>query len=147
MDAVVLCGIQGSGKTTFYRERFFRTHLRISLDVLSTRPREQSIVRACIEVGQPFVVDNTNPTRVDRRRYLEPATDGGFAVRAFFFELSPRDAIGRSLARPEDERVPPWAIYRTFRKLEVPSLAEGFASVVRVTPGPDGTFVIEPVGC
>jgi hypothetical protein len=31
MEAVILVGIQAAGKSTFYRERFFQTHLRISL--------------------------------------------------------------------------------------------------------------------
>ena len=39
MEAVVFTGIQASGKSTFYRERFFHTHLRISLDLLKTRGR------------------------------------------------------------------------------------------------------------
>jgi predicted kinase len=29
MEAVLFIGIQASGKTTFYRERFFDTHVRI----------------------------------------------------------------------------------------------------------------------
>src|SRR4051812_8782542 len=37
MEAVILIGIQGSGKSTFYRERFFDTHVRVSLDLLKTR--------------------------------------------------------------------------------------------------------------
>jgi predicted kinase len=28
MEAVILCGIQGTGKSTFCRERFFDTHRR-----------------------------------------------------------------------------------------------------------------------
>ena len=41
MEAVILIGIQGSGKSTFYRERFFDTHVRINLDMLKTRQREK----------------------------------------------------------------------------------------------------------
>jgi predicted kinase len=40
MEAVVFIGIQASGKTTFYQQRFFATHVRISLDLLRTRERE-----------------------------------------------------------------------------------------------------------
>jgi hypothetical protein len=31
MEAVILIGIQGSGESTFCRERFFNTHVRISI--------------------------------------------------------------------------------------------------------------------
>jgi hypothetical protein len=59
MQALIFTGIQTSGKTTFYRERFFETHIRISLDMLRTRNREQILLQACLEARQPFVKDNT----------------------------------------------------------------------------------------
>jgi predicted kinase len=34
--SLLFIGIRGSGKTTFFRERFFETHVRISLDLLRT---------------------------------------------------------------------------------------------------------------
>ena len=40
MEAVIVCGIQGAGKTAFVRERFFETHVRISRDLLRTAHRE-----------------------------------------------------------------------------------------------------------
>jgi hypothetical protein len=55
MEAVILIGIQGSGKSTFYRKRFFDTHMRISLDLLRTRHREKLLLRACLEGTQSFV--------------------------------------------------------------------------------------------
>jgi predicted kinase len=36
MEAVLLVGIQGAGKSTFYQQRFFDTHVRINLDMLKT---------------------------------------------------------------------------------------------------------------
>lgn len=42
MEAVILCGIQASGKSAFYSERFFHTHVRINLDMLRTRRREST---------------------------------------------------------------------------------------------------------
>lgn len=62
MEAIIFIGIQGAGKSTFYRHHFFNTHIRINLDMLKTRHREQIFLQACLEAKQPFVVDNTNPT-------------------------------------------------------------------------------------
>jgi predicted kinase len=42
MEAVIFVGIQASGKSTFYCQRFFATHMRISLDMLRTRRRERA---------------------------------------------------------------------------------------------------------
>lgn len=49
MEAVVFCGIQGSGKTTFFLERFADTHVRVSLDALGGRAAEWALVRAWLE--------------------------------------------------------------------------------------------------
>ncbi|HWM11053.1 MAG TPA: hypothetical protein VNO82_16980, partial [Solirubrobacteraceae bacterium] len=80
MEAIVLCGVQGSGKTTLYRDRFLATHEHVSLDVLRSRAREAALVAECLEQCRPFVVDNTNPTPAERARYVEPARAAGFKV-------------------------------------------------------------------
>lgn len=36
MEAVVFVGIQGSGKSSFYQERFCRTHVRLDLVTLTS---------------------------------------------------------------------------------------------------------------
>ena len=66
-------GLQATGKTTFYKERFLNTHMRISLDMLRTRYREAQFLKACIVAKQPFVIDNTNITREQRQSYIEIA--------------------------------------------------------------------------
>ena len=76
MEAIILCGVQGSGKTTLYRDRFAATHEHVSLDVLGSRAREAALIAECLEEGRPFVVDNTNPTVADRARYVDAARDG-----------------------------------------------------------------------
>src|SRR5215213_6866317 len=81
MEAVILCGMQGSGKTTLYRDRFLETHVRISMDLTRTRAREAALVRACLESGQRFVVDNTNPSPADRRRCVSAAAVAGTGRR------------------------------------------------------------------
>jgi predicted kinase len=73
MEAVIFVGIQASGKSTFYLQRFFETHVRINLDMLRTRHREQVLIEACVAGKQSFVIDNTNATREQRARYIAPA--------------------------------------------------------------------------
>jgi hypothetical protein len=62
MEPVILIGIQGSGNSAFYKERFIDTHIRINPDMLKTRNREKIIFLACLETKQPGVIDNTSPT-------------------------------------------------------------------------------------
>ena len=73
MEAVLFMGIQGAGKSSYFRERFFSTHLRISMDLMKTRHREGRFLELCLESGMRFVVDNTNTTREERSRYILPA--------------------------------------------------------------------------
>jgi hypothetical protein len=48
MEAVIFIGLQAAGKSSFYLDRFFNTHIRINLDMLKTRHREQLIFQACL---------------------------------------------------------------------------------------------------
>ena len=138
MEAVVFCGIQASGKTTFYRERLLATHVRISLDLLRTRHRERAFLAACIETRQPFAVDNTNPTAIERRVYLEPALAAGFRATAYFFDVRPREAIDRNERRGRRERIPIPGLLGTYKRLEPPRPAERFTRVVCGRAGPRG---------
>ncbi len=106
MEAVVFVGLQASGKSTFYGERFFRTHVRINLDMLRTRNRERQLLEACLRTGQPFVVDNTNPTRADRLVYLEAAKTADFRVVGYYFQSSIEACKTRNAQRVDGQRVP-----------------------------------------
>ena len=143
MEAVVFCGIQASGKTTFYRERLLATHVRISLDLLRTRHRERAFLAACIETRQPFAVDNTNPTAIERRVYLEPALAAGFRATAYFFDVRPREAIDRNERRGRRERIPIPGLLGTYKRLEPPRHAEGFTRVVRVRAAREGGWILD----
>ena len=142
MEAVIFVGVQGSGKTTFYRERFFDTHVRINLDMLKTRHREQLLLAACLAAKQPFVVDNTNPLPSDRARYIGVAREAGFRVLAYFFDTTLRDAIQRNNRRTGKQKIPVPAIAGAFRKLQVPTLEEGFDDVYSVKVAPEGGFIV-----
>jgi predicted kinase len=143
MEAVIFVGVQGSGKSTFYRELFFDTHVRINLDMLRTRHREQLLLAACLAGKQSFVIDNTNPLPSDRARYIGPAREAGFRVVAYFFETSLRDAIRRNNERAGKQRIPVPAIAGTMRKLQPPTTEEGFEAIFKVTISPEGGFVVD----
>jgi predicted kinase len=142
MEAVIFVGVQGSGKSTFYRERFFDTHVRINLDMLRTRHREQLLLAACLTGKQAFVIDNTNPLPSDRARYIGPAREAGFRVVAYFFETPLRDAIRRNNERAGKQKVPVPAIAGTIRKLQAPTMEDGYDAIYKVTISPEGGFVV-----
>ncbi len=143
MEAIIFVGIQASGKSTFYRERFFDTHLRINLDMLKTRYREQLILRACIEAKQPFVVDNTNPTVEERARYVELARSANFRIVGYYFRSKPKEALDRNNHRTGKARIPEKGILGTYKRLRAPTLDEGFDELYHVHIDERDCFVVE----
>jgi predicted kinase len=143
VEAVIFVGLQGAGKSTFYKDRFFDTHLRVNLDMLKTRHREQRFLTTCIETGQRFVVDNTNPTRAEREVYIRAAKDSGFRVVGYYFQSRVEECRRRNEQRPSGRQVPLRGLLGTAGRMELPSLEEGFDELhyVRIEEG--GTFMVE----
>ena len=123
---VILMGIQGSGKSTFYQRFLSKDYVRVNLDTLKTRHREQLLVEECLNSGKSYAVDNTNPTVDDRRRYIEPAKVAGYRVVGYFMESRLKECIARNELREGKARVPAKAIAATSNKLQMPSYEEGF---------------------
>jgi predicted kinase len=143
VEAVIFIGLQGAGKSTFYWERFFTTHLRINLDMFKTRHRERRFLQTCIETRQRFVVDNTNPTRTERQVYLEAARQAGFRVIGYYFQSQIEDCKRRNAQRPVEERVPVPGILGAAGRLQIPSREEGFDVLHYVRIDDNGRFVVE----
>ena len=122
---VIMMGLQGSGKSTFC-ERYFISdgYENISMDIHKTRKREGESLQRCIDGQLPCVIDNTNPTRTDRARYIVPGKNSGFRVVGYFMQSKLADCLERNEKRAR--QVPKKGILATFNKIEMPSLDEGF---------------------
>jgi len=106
----------GAGKSTFCRERYWDTHIRINYDMLRTRHRERLLFAACIEAKQSVVVDATNPTVEDRKRYIEPARAAKFRIVGIEFQVPVELAMERNASRSGKKLVPAKGIYATDAK-------------------------------
>ena len=145
MEAVILIGIQGAGKSTFCRQRFFDTHVRVNLDMLHTRNKEEILVRACVEAKQPFVVDNTNPTVEVRARYFRLAKPAGFRMIACYFEPDLAGCMERNRSRQGKSCVPEPAIANAAAKMQPPTFEEGFDEIYHVRVSNEQTFTVEEI--
>ena len=123
---VIMMGVQGSGKSTFYEKYLSKNHVRVNLDTLKTRNKEHLLIDECLSEGKNFAIDNTNPTRADRARYISLAQENGYYIIGYFMESKIKDCIARNALREGKARVPDCAIAATSNKLEIPSFEEGF---------------------
>jgi predicted kinase len=142
MEAILLIGIQGAGKSTFCACRLAGTHARINLDTLKTRKKEQLALEACVAGGESWVVDNTNLLVADRARYIPLARANGYRVKGFLFDCPLEDAQRRNDCRSGRACVPSHVITAAARRLEPPAWSEGFDELYTVTPA-DGDFILE----
>ena len=100
--------------------------------MLKTRHRENIIFEACLASKTKMVIDNTNPTREDRARYIQRAKDAGFEVISYYFETDLNSTLERNSYRTGKANIPEIGVRATFKKLEVPSLNEGFDEIFQV---------------
>ena len=122
---VILMGLQGSGKSTFFAREFAdKGFEHISLDMLKTRRKEAEVLQDCIDNNKDCVIDNTNPTKADRSRYIVPGKHSDFRVVGYFLQSKLADCLERNERR--ERKVPKKGILATFNKIEMPSLQEGF---------------------
>ena len=142
MKAIIFIGIQASGKTSFYKDRLEKDgYVHISMDILGNRNKEKQMVQDCIATGKDFVIDNTNPTREERRRYLDLLVGSGYEVAGYFFQSRVQDCVQRNRVR--GETVPSKAIAATSNKLEMPTYAEGFDILKYISITENGFSVSE----
>lgn len=133
MELIIFIGCQVSGKSTFFKQYFSDTHIRLNLDMLKTRHRENILFQACLDAKQKFVVDNTNPSKLDRKKYIQQAKNAHFKVVAYYFESCLDDALLRNEQREGKAKIPRVGVISTFKKLETPEFAEGFDEIYQVS--------------
>jgi predicted kinase len=124
MEMILLIGIQARGKTSFYKERFFNTHLRISNDLLKTKNREKLLLDYCKKTEISMVIDNTNITRSIREKYIQFSKNIGIPIIGYYFRSDIERSLKWNSNRSGKERIPKVGILGTYKKLENPSIKE-----------------------
>lgn len=129
-ELVILIGLQGAGKSTFYRSTFQGTYNWVSKDRFRNNRnparRQRRLIEEALQAGRSVVVDNTNPTVVDRGELIALGRALGACVVGYYFESRLVDCLERNRQRPGKERVPDAALHATRKRFQAPSLAEGF---------------------
>ena len=136
----VMTGIQASGKSAFCKN-YLSAYDRINLDTLHTRNKENTAIDEALQAKRDMVIDNTNPTLEDRKKYIAKAKENGYKVIGYFMQSRIQDCIARNELREGKEKVPAKALAATSKKLEMPSYEEGFDELYFVRITETGTVV------
>jgi predicted kinase len=129
-EFVIFVGLQASGKSTFFRERFAFTHDLVSKDRFRNNRdparRQRLLLQTALAAGRPVVVDNTNPTLEDRRELIDLARAHGAEVVGYYFDSPLEGCLERNRLRHGKAHVPDVALFAAQKRLHPPSPAEGF---------------------
>ena len=130
VELVLLIGLQASGKTTFYRNRFAATHAHVSKDLMRNirhrERRQNEQIVAALSAGKSVVVDNTNISAEVRAPAIQLSRELGALVSGYYFESRLEVCLARNASREGRARVADVALRAMAARLERPSLEEGF---------------------
>ena len=125
-EMIIFIGIPASGKSTFYEKNFAATHDRISLDILQTRFRENKMLLEAVDSGKSCVIDNTNVSVAERKKYIDIAQEHGYKIIGYYFRSAIDECRIRNDQRQGKKKVPEIALRNKAAYLEQPSKQEGF---------------------
>lgn len=144
-ELAILVGLPGSGKTSFARARLAR-HVHVSKDLLRATPRRDArqleLIREALTAGGSVVVDNINASAADRAPLIAAARELGAPVVGYVMETEVKECLRRNRAREGKARVPDVAIFVNRKRLQPPTLAEGFEAIYRVR-AVDGEYDVQ----
>lgn len=140
MELIIFIGIPASGKSSFYKEYFFNSHIRVSLDLLNTRNKEGKLMQFCFNTHSKMVIDNNNITSNEREKYITIARNNKYKIIAYYFESNINECLERNKNRKEN--IPEIGVKSKYKELEKPSKEEGFEELYYVKIE-DGKFIID----
>lgn len=147
-EVVLLMGLQGSGKSTLAKEWIAKGYENLNRDTIGKALKDVArLADEKLTAGvRKLVLDNTYVTRSSRAEILDVAAKHGVAAHGIWVDVPLHEAKvnvvwrmleahGRLLSPDELKRgkdntyLPPMALMRMLKDLEVPTRAEGFTSL------------------
>ncbi|KAJ3003079.1 hypothetical protein HKX48_001969, partial [Thoreauomyces humboldtii] len=149
---IVLCGLPGSGKSSFARSLACSdpTIIVVSQDDLGSRSSYLNALSTASKSGRRVVVDKCNPTSATRKEALAMAFDPEDAL-CVYFEYGKALCTQRADARTDHPTVKQGSagriVARFDKEMVVPRIEEGFVCVATVTSFEAAGKLLAKLGC
>ncbi|MCG5219993.1 ATP-binding protein [Streptosporangium sp. KLBMP 9127] len=146
LEVAILVGLQGSGKSTFYRQALEATHVHVSKDdfrkARHRQRRQLRLIHEALEQGRSVAVDNTNPSPEEWRPLIDVAAEHGARVTGYWFPPDVDGSLARNAVREGRARVPEVGVFATLGRLRRPRPDDGFDRLFTVGFDGRGGFSI-----
>lgn len=138
-EVIVAVGFPASGKSTFFHSHIVpKGYDYINRDTMGTWQKCVSACERALKEGRSVAVDNTNPDKESRKRYVDVAKAAGVSCRCFHFSASLEQAKHNNRFRemaPSDTKHAKVndMVFHSYKKhFEAPDLSEGFSEILQI---------------
>ncbi|KAM9317882.1 bifunctional polynucleotide phosphatase/kinase [Pholidichthys leucotaenia] len=138
-EVIVAVGYPASGKSTFFHSHIIpKGYVYVNRDTLGSWQKCVSACERALKEGRSVAVDNTNPDKESRKRYVDVAKAAGVPCRCFHFSATLEQAKHNNRFRemaPSDikhAKVNDMVFHSYKKNFHAPALSEGFSEILQI---------------
>jgi bifunctional polynucleotide phosphatase/kinase len=133
---IINVGLPGCGKS-YVTEKYLNDFVDINQDVLKTSSKCIDMTKNTINAKKNLVIDNTNMTDNERKKYIDLAKNSNYKIMCFQFttnaELCKHNNCYRNFISNGSIKVVPDIVYNMMKKKYVePNITEGFDLIQKI---------------
>ncbi|XP_013389083.1 bifunctional polynucleotide phosphatase/kinase [Lingula anatina] len=136
-EVILMVGVPACGKSTFVKQYLVpEDYIHVNRDTLGTWQKCVQVCEKSLKEGKSVAVDNTNPDKETRKRYVDCAKKAGVPCRCFVFTASfnhcRHNERFRELTDSKHQHINDM-VFNSFKsKFQEPIKEEGFSEIVKV---------------